>query len=50
MSDEAAPVADKAMSRVVEEGGVVPGIWWYELRIGGVKYSGAERSEYNVKL
>ncbi len=32
MSDEAAPIADKAMSRVVEEGGVVPGIWWYELR------------------
>ena len=32
MSDEDAPMADKAMSRVVEEGGVVPGIWWYELR------------------
>ena len=32
MSDEDAPLADKAMSRVVEEGGVVPGIWWYELR------------------
>ncbi len=32
MSDEDAPLADKAMSRVIEEGGVVPGIWWYELR------------------
>jgi len=32
MSDEDAPMADKAMSRVIEEGGVVPGIWWYELR------------------
>ena len=32
MSDEDAPMADKAMSRVVEEGGVVPGIWWHELR------------------
>lgn len=32
MGDEDTPMADEAMSRVVEEGGVVPGIWWYELR------------------
>lgn len=32
LADESDPVADRAMRRVVEDGAVVPGIWWYELR------------------
>lgn len=32
LADESDPLADKAMRRVVENGAVVPGIWWYELR------------------
>ena len=32
LADESDPMADKAMRRVVDDGAVVPGIWWYELR------------------
>lgn len=32
MSDEEDPLAVAAMARVTEYGGVVPRIWWYELR------------------
>ena len=32
LGDEDDPAAAHAMQRVVEEGGVVPRIWWYELR------------------
>jgi predicted nucleic acid-binding protein len=32
LADEEEPVATNAMHRVVATGGVVPGIWWYELR------------------
>ena len=32
MADEDEPTATGAMQRVVEEGGVTPSIWWYELR------------------
>ena len=32
LGDEENPVATGAMQRVAEEGGVVPRIWWYELR------------------
>ena len=32
LTDEDHPVAEKAMRIVVEDGAVVPGIWWYELR------------------
>ena len=32
LGDEENPVATGAMRRVAEEGGVVPRIWWYELR------------------
>ncbi len=32
MGDENDPVAENAMVRIFEEGGVVPRIWWYELR------------------
>jgi len=32
LTDESDPMADKAMRRVVDDGAVVPGIWWYELR------------------
>lgn len=32
LADESEPVADRAMQRVVNDGAVVPGIWWYELR------------------
>lgn len=32
LADESDPLADRAMRRVVEDGAVVPGIWWYELR------------------
>lgn len=32
LADESDPVADRAMQRVVNDGAVVPGIWWYELR------------------
>lgn len=32
MADEDDPVAAAAMRRVAEMGGVVPQIWWYELR------------------
>ena len=32
LADESDPLADKAMQRVVNDGAVVPGIWWYELR------------------
>ena len=32
MGDEEEPAATSAMERVVESGGIVPRIWWYELR------------------
>ena len=32
MGDEEEPAADAAMQRVADEGGVVPRIWWYEVR------------------
>lgn len=32
MGDEKEPAADAAMQRVADEGGVVPHIWWYEIR------------------
>lgn len=32
MGDEEDPAATSAMERVVESGGIVPRIWWYELR------------------
>lgn len=32
MGDEDEPAATSAMERVVESGGIVPRIWWYELR------------------
>ena len=32
MGDEDEPAATSAMVRVVESGGIVPRIWWYELR------------------
>ena len=32
MADEEEPTATGAMQYVVEEGGVTPCIWWYELR------------------
>lgn len=32
LADESDPVADRAMQRAVEDGAVVPGIWWYDLR------------------
>ena len=32
MGDEEEPTADEAMRRVIADGGVVPRIWWYELR------------------
>lgn len=32
MADEEEPTATSAMQHVVEEGGVTPRIWWYELR------------------
>ena len=32
MGDEEAPTATSAMETVAENGGVVPRIWWYELR------------------
>ena len=32
LGDEDDPTASLAMQRVVEEGAVVPRIWWYELR------------------
>ena len=32
MADEEEPTATGAMQHVVEEGGVTPRIWWYELR------------------
>lgn len=32
LADESDPMADKAMRRVVDDGAVVPGIWWYEVR------------------
>lgn len=32
LADESDPVADRAMQRVVNDGAIVPGIWWYELR------------------
>ena len=32
LGDEDDPTATHAMQRVAEEGGVVPRIWWYELR------------------
>lgn len=32
LADEFSAVADQAMEHVVEHGGIVPGIWWYELR------------------
>ena len=32
LADESDPLADRAMQRVVNDGAVVPGIWWYELR------------------
>ncbi len=32
MGDEDDPTANNAMLRMIDEGGVVPRIWWYELR------------------
>ena len=32
LADENHPIAEKAMRIVIEDGAVVPGIWWYELR------------------
>ena len=32
LADESHAVADGAMRAVIEDGAVVPGIWWYELR------------------
>ena len=32
MGDEEVPAATNAIERVVEGGGIVPRIWWYELR------------------
>ena len=32
LGDEEDPTADAAMQRVVADGGVVPHIWWYEVR------------------
>lgn len=32
LQDEAEPLAEQAMHRVVESGAIVSGIWWYELR------------------
>ena len=32
LGDEVDPTAAHAMQRVAEEGGIVPRIWWYELR------------------
>ena len=32
MADEDEPAAIRAIGRVIETGGVVPRIWWYELR------------------
>ena len=32
MADEDEPTAIRAIGRVIETGGVVPRIWWYELR------------------
>ncbi len=32
LADENDPMAGRAMQRVVEDGAVVPAIWWYELR------------------
>ena len=32
LADEHHPIAERAMQLVIEQGAVVPGIWWYELR------------------
>ena len=32
LADEDVPIAERAMRLVVEEGAIVPGVWWYELR------------------
>ena len=32
MGDEEEPTANSAMQQVIEQGGVAPRIWWYELR------------------
>ena len=32
MGDEEEPTANSAMQQVIEQGGVTPRIWWYELR------------------
>ena len=32
LADEGNPAADRARQLVVDEGGMVPGIWWYEVR------------------
>ena len=32
LADEGVPVAERAMRLAIEDGAVVPGIWWYELR------------------
>ena len=32
MGDEEEPTANSAMRQVIEQGGVAPRIWWYELR------------------
>ena len=32
LADEDVPIAERAMRLVIEEGAIVPGIWWYELR------------------
>ena len=32
LGDEDDALADRAMQRTIDQGAVVPGIWWYELR------------------
>jgi predicted nucleic acid-binding protein len=32
MADERHPLAEQAMELTLEQGAVVPGVWWYELR------------------
>ena len=32
LGDEHDALADRAMQRTIDQGAVVPGIWWYELR------------------
>ena len=32
LADENDPIAERAMELTIEQGAIVPGIWWYELR------------------